>query len=60
MKQVTILKHRAVNVYALGKFMTSQSDDVLDITDYNVSQTLQIFMSLFYWQNIYFMKYVLL
>jgi len=60
MKQDTIYKHRTVKVYALGKFMTSQSDEMVDMTGYIVFQKIQTLESLFYWQNIYFLKYVML
>jgi hypothetical protein len=40
--------------------MTSQSDEVVDMTGYIVFQKIQTLGSLFYWQNAYFLKYVIL
>lgn len=61
MKQDTVCKYRIVKACVLEKFMTSQSDEVVDVTGYIVSQKIQTLGSLFYWQNAYiFFKYVML
>jgi len=48
MKQENICKHRTVKVYVLEKFITPQSDEVVDVTGYNVSQKITNIGSLFY------------
>jgi len=60
MKQDIIYNYRTVKVCALGKFMISQSDEMADMTGYIVFQKIQTLGSLFYWQNVYFLKYVML
>jgi len=42
MKQDTICKHRTVKVSALEKFMTSQSDEIVNMTGYIVFQKIQM------------------
>jgi len=56
MKQDTICKHRTVKVYVLRKFMTSWSDEMVDMTGYIAFQKIQTLGLLFYWQNVYFLK----
>jgi len=41
MKQDIIYNYRTVKVYAAGKFMTSKSDEMVDMTGYIVFQKIQ-------------------